>query len=261
MFTQSLLKNGILLFLLICQLGSSLFAQKEKLVWAHSHNDYEQKKPLFKALAFDFQSIEIDVIRYGNQLIVSHDSLDLHEKSNIRDLYLAPLSRYLTSSKEKNIWLLIDIKKYDAQVLEILHEVIEGYAHLFKKRDFLENEKPLQILLSGDIPRKEIMENDKYVYFFIDGRLSDLGKGYDATLMPMVSADFSKHTKWVGKGSLDKHDYTQLRNNIMRVHAENKVIRFWNTKDRRKVWRVLLTLGVDFIGVDHLKRFRRFRSK
>ena len=236
-----------------------LLAQKTTpAILAHSHNDYEQKIPLFKALGHNFQSIEIDIIRDGNQLVVSHDTVGLDKKETIEKLYLKPLKNYLIKNKGKNIWLLIDIKEYDETILDLLHEIIMEYETLFKRRHFLEKEKPLQILLSGDLPRAAIMDNKKYVFFFIDGRISDLGKSYDAELMPLISANFSHHSTWDGKGKMDEQEYLSVLKIIQLVHAENKKIRFWATADKKRMWKTLQDLGVDVIGVDHIGRFGRF---
>ncbi|MEZ4932123.1 MAG: hypothetical protein R2788_08400 [Saprospiraceae bacterium] len=245
-------------------LSNLLSAQMSRtldFILAHSHNDYEQKKPLYTALEHGFNSIEIDIIRYGNQLIVSHDNKDLPNKPNIQDLYLNPLKKHLNENNEINIWLLIDIKEYDDQVLDVLHDLITEYEPLFKKRYSSEKEKPLQILLSGDLPRQEIMENDTYVFFFLDGRVDDMGKRYDSTLMPLVSSNFSHHTKWTGKEKMDKKEFEAVAAIVKAVQAENKKIRFWATPDKKRVWKKLQRLGVDVIGVDHIEQFDRFNSK
>lgn len=252
---------NILLFIFLSNLLSAQKSRTLDSILAHSHNDYEQKKPLYTALDHGFNSIEIDIIPHGDQLIVSHDNKDLSNKPTIQDLYLNPLKNYLIENDKKNIWLLIDIKKYDDQVLDILHNLITEYEPLFKERNILEKEKPLQILLSGDLPRLEIMENEKYVFFFIDGRVEDLGKGYDSTLMPLVSSNFSHHTKWAGKGKMDKKEFEAVAAIVKAVQAENKKIRFWATPDKKRVWKKLQRLGVDVIGVDHIEQFNRFRPK
>ena len=39
----------------------------------HSYNDYEQDYPLKTALENNFNSIEIDMVEFGGEIIVSHD--------------------------------------------------------------------------------------------------------------------------------------------------------------------------------------------
>ena len=251
--------NLIYFFLIIIFFNTSIFSQNTLI--AHSHNDYEQRVPLLKALTHEFQSIEIDIIRYGNKLVVSHDENKLHRKPTIQDLYFNPLKNYVHKNEGINLWLLVDIKKYDETTLDLLHDLLINFEPLFKKRNEMGKETPLQVLLSGDIPRKEIMENEKYVFFFIDGRLSDLEKGYSAELMPMISESFARLSTWKGKGIMDDQEIISLTYNIHRVHTENKKIRFWKTRDHKKVWKMLKGMGVDVIGVDHIRRFSRFKKK
>lgn len=254
----------ILNILLLSFLSNFLSAQKSRTmdsILAHSHNDYEQKRPLYMALEHNFNSIEIDIIRHEEQLVVSHDNKNLSIKPTIQDLYLNPLKNYLIENEREHIWLLIDIKEYDDQVLDILHNLIMEYEPLFKKRNILKKEKSLQILLSGDLPRQEIMENEKFVFFFLDGRIDDLGKEYDSALMPWISSNFSHHTKWTGKGKIDKKEYEAVAAIVKAVQAENKKIRFWATPDNKRVWKKLQRLGVDVVGVDHIGQFTRFRLK
>ena len=245
----------ILLFLLF--LSAFLFSQNNNIL-AHSHNDYEQKTPLYKALGYGFNSIEIDVIRDGNQLIVSHDDENLDKKPTIEELYFKPLKNYFTKNKKRNIWLLVDVKKYDKKTLDVLHEILDGYENLFLKRNEPKKEKPLLVILSGDLPRKEIMDDEKYIYFFIDGRITDLNKGYSAELMPLISSNFSHHSKWTGRGEMDKEEYEAVLKIIGSVHAENRKIRFWKTPDKKKVWEGLIKMEVDVIGVDCLGKFDRY---
>ena len=40
---------------------------------AHSHNDYEQEKPLFHAIKLGFASIEVDLWLIDEELYVSHN--------------------------------------------------------------------------------------------------------------------------------------------------------------------------------------------
>lgn len=226
----------------------------EPLILAHSHNDYEQKRPLDAALEHGFNSIEIDIIRHGEILVVSHDEQHLGQKPDIETLYFRPLKEYL-ENQELQVWLLIDVKKYDEKTLDLLHTLVARYDSLFQQRSGVV--KPLQILLSGDLPRKEILENESYVYFFIDGRVEDLGKGFDSRLMPLISTNFTHHSEWGGRAKPGKEDLQAIRQLVNSVHAEKKKIRFWKTRDSKRVWRALNDTGVDVIGVDHIKRFRR----
>jgi hypothetical protein len=61
------------------------------LVRAHSHNDYEQKRPLLDALEQGFCSIEADVWLVDGELRVAHDLAAARPGRTLEKLYLDPL--------------------------------------------------------------------------------------------------------------------------------------------------------------------------
>src|SRR6266852_3845830 len=56
---------------------------------AHSHNDYEQRRPLLDALALGYRSVEADIWLRDSELWVSHKGRSL--AGTLRELYLDPL--------------------------------------------------------------------------------------------------------------------------------------------------------------------------
>ena len=223
-------------------------------VIAHSHNDYEQEHPLKTALENGFGSIEIDVFLHNNEIVVSHDKKGLDQKPTITDLYLKPLHDELNGT-DKHIFLLVDIKIYVPNILARIHEAVDAYAELFTIRDYKKGN--LTVILSGAMPREELMKTSVFPYFFIDGRLSHLDKKFDSERMPLISTNFHNLIKWDGDRTLTAEELALLKETINAVHVEGKMIRFWRTPDTKACWDTLADLGVDMIGVDHLELFRK----
>ena len=223
-------------------------------VIAHSHNDYEQAYPLETALENGFGSIEIDVFLHNDEIVVSHDKKDLDQKPTITDLYFKPLHEKL-SGTDTHIYLLVDIKIYVPNILKRIHEAVDVYADLFTIRDYKKSN--LTVILSGAMPREELMKTSVFPYFFIDGRLSHVGKDFDSNRMPLISTNFSQLIDWDGERALTDDERLSLKETIVAVQAEGKMIRFWKTPDTRTCWDTLVDLGVDIIGVDHLELFRK----
>ena len=90
----------------------------------HAHNDYAKPLPLWNALTCSMHSIEIDIARWGNRLIVSHDMDNLEDKPTIQSLYFDPLTQYLDSNNLE-ITLLIDLKTGDWRTLFILDSIVQ----------------------------------------------------------------------------------------------------------------------------------------
>jgi len=236
----------------------SIFGQEG--VIAHSHNDYKQKEPLNKALSLGYTSIEIDIWRQGSTIRVSHDKVALKRAPKIEEQYFDPLATYLQTNPDSKIWLLIDVKKDDGQILDLLHELVNTRSQYFQKRDEEEGSKPLKIILSGDFSRAALSRSTAYPYFFLDGRKGSLTLRYESQVMPLISENFAKVIKWSSKTEIDPTDRSEIRSIVASVHAQGKKLRFWNTPDNEMIWNLLTELGVDVIGVDDLEAFASYRG-
>jgi len=215
---------------------------------AHSHNDYRQDVPITTALKHGFRSIEVDVAFDDLRIRISHDDKDLGSKPMLDDLYLAPLSA--DTIHEDGMILLIDIKNYSEELMDALHAEMTPYANVLVNRNQPnDTSHKVQIILSGDIPRQEIMAETKYEYFFLDGRMNANDLDSDSDLMPWISMNIDE----ISNSNADDKD--KLREAIRQVHDKGKSIRFWNTNDCESVWLSLIDLKVDIIGVDNIEKF------
>lgn len=226
----------------------------------HSHNDYEQDFPLVTAIQYGASSIEVDVFLFEGEVVVAHDEEDLDLNNRLADLYLDPLLHFEFEKGEAFI-LLIDLKMVGVALLDSLHSELDKRSTLFKKVHVSTENAPFKVVLSGSVDKQYLLAQDHYSYFHVDGRISDLDLGIDSEIMPIISADFEdvycyKPGKRIKKSKLDK-----LLSVINRAHAQGKEIRFWNTKDDEKLWDLLIGLHVDFIGVDHIQQFSRYKEK
>ena len=221
----------------------------------HSHNDYEQARPIYTAIEQGFTSLELDIILDGNRLVVSHDDKDLSQKEEL-EFYLKRI--FETYQNKASLWLLIDIKDYRPKVLQQLHQLIDTYSPLFHTRKGNNEDDLITIILSGDIPRREIIEDQKWIYFFIDGRPEHLGQNFSSQFMPLISTDFTKYSSWKGMGDFREKERRKIKELIRRVQSENKELRFWKTKDKQVVWEQLLHLGIRVIGTDQVKELAAF---
>jgi len=195
-------------------------------VIAHSHNDYERKNPLYAALGYGFTSIEVDIVYDGKEIKVSHDSKNLAGKPEFESLLVK------------------------------LNAILENYKqYLVSRKSIEEQSNKIKVLLSGAIPREEILTEESNEFLFLDGRISDLDKNFSSALMPIISMDFTDLTSWKGIFEPSKNTIEKIRNTIQSVHEQGKLIRFWKTKDRALIWLTLIDLEVDILGVDDLEGF------
>ncbi len=232
---------------------------------AHAHNDYEHTRPLFDALAQGFTSVEADVWLIDGELYVSHDRPAANRRVNLKTTYLEPLARHIAANRHSvypgygaPFLLMIDLKNEGAASYELLKKQLAPYAYLL---DRVENGRhlpgPVKVFLSGDRPVEQIAA-DAGQYVGIDGRPGDLGKGYDAQVMPVISESFRKVVNWDGKGVLPESERQKLAALATRVHGEGKRLRLWGAPDTEGVWATFHACGVDLLNADDLGRLQRF---
>lgn len=230
---------------------------------AHAHNDYHHPRPLLDALEQGFTSIEADVFPIAGELRVAHD-LPAQPESlpSLRQLYLEPLAaRYsqyygqLYPGYQGTFYLMIDIKRDGEKAYEILKEQLADYDYLLTIHG-----GPLTIFLSGDRPITSVQQ-DADSLVGIDGRPEDLGKGYSAELMPVISQRYGKILNWSGKGPISEQAWQALTELVNKAHAEGKKVRLWASPEKEVVWETLRKAGVDLINTDELAALRKYLMK
>lgn len=214
---------------------------------AHSHNDYEQPRPLLDALALGFDSIEADIWLVDGRLLVAHEAEQVRPERTLESLYLDPLREWVKQPGRPLI-LLIDVKTEAAATYAALDAVLAEYPELTAR---------VRCIVSGNRAR-EVMAAQPHRRAALDGRLDDLATDAPADLIPLVSDNWAKFFTWCGDGDFPAADRERLRQFVAQAHAQHRLLRFWNTPNRPGVWRELRAAGVDVIGTDDLAALRRF---
>lgn len=215
---------------------------------AHSHNDYEQPRPLLDALALDFDSVEADVWLMDGRLLVAHEAAQVQPGRTLEALYLDPLQAWVKQPGARPLILLIDVKTEAVATYVVLEAVLEKYPDLGVC---------VRFIISGNRAR-EAMERQPRRRVALDGRMDDLASDAPADLIPLVSDNWAKFFTWRGEGAFPVAEREQLRQFVAQARARHRLLRFWNTTDHPAVWRELRTAGVDVIGTDDLLALRRF---
>ena len=231
---------GVLLFL--SAVGAAVAAPL-----AHSHNDYEQPRPLRDALALGFDSIEADIWLVDGRLLVAHEAEQVRPGRTLESLYLDPLRQWVKQPGRALI-LLIDVKTEAAATYAALDAVLAEYPELTAR---------VRCIVSGNRAR-EVMAAQPHRRAALDGRLDDLATDAPADLIPLVSDNWAKFFAWRGEGDFPAAARMQLEQFVAQAHAQHRHLRFWNTPNRPGVWRELRAAGVDVIGTDDLAALRRF---
>ncbi|WP_454852700.1 phosphatidylinositol-specific phospholipase C/glycerophosphodiester phosphodiesterase family protein [Promicromonospora soli] len=231
---------------------------------AHAHNDYEHERPLYDALSHGFTSVEADVWLVDGELLVAHDLVDVDPAKTLESLYLDPLED-LTRGRDRSVYpgwdgslqLLIDIKSDGESTYAAVHEALAEHARMMTRSVHGRvRTGPVTAVISGNRPL-DTMRAQPVRYAFYDGRSGDLGSGLPASLMPLVSDNWTKLFTWQGEGAMPAAERERLHAFVDQAHAAGYRVRFWATPDqpgaaREAMWTELADAGVDHINTDDL---------
>jgi hypothetical protein len=226
----------------------------------HAHNDYEHKRPLWDALANGFISVEADVHLVNNQLLVSHNTPNIKSKT-LETLYLKPLDSLLKNNRiiypdyKGAFYLMIDCKSEAEATYLAIRNLLKKYPALLCSPESCR----VKIFLSGE-RAIETIKQEGYKGIALDGRPSDLGKGFSEEMMPIISDNFHNWSSWNGTRAPKPDDLSRIQSLANRVHAEGKKLRLWAIPDNELTWTELLKAGVDFINTDKLEELNKFLS-
>jgi len=210
----------------------------------HSHNDYDQSVPFWKAYSAGVTSIEVDVYLKGNKILVAHDKEELRADRKLERLYLEPLQTAIALDLEpRNIQLLVDIKSEAYQTLEVLINLLENYPEIT-------NHKETSIVISGNRPALEDYVNYPSPIYFDYQSLDSVEDPLVLDKIAMVSLNFTNYSVWNGKGRLSQADLIRVISIIDKAHALGRPFRFWAIPDSKSSWKALSDLGVDLINTD-----------
>ena len=265
---------------LVCGIVGLLFAahssaaEVRPLVQAHSHNDYEQKRPLLEALDHGFCSVEADVYLVEGQLWVAHDRKDLKPERTLKSLYLEPLAERVRNrvgifaDPQARLMLLVDVKGQGAEVYQRLKTELAPYAPMLTRfRDTGVVTGAVTVVLSGD-RAWDLARADRDRWCALDGRMSDLTNAAPAgvagsstppaALVPLVSESWRTLFRWDGDGEMSAPDKARLKGLVSLAHAQGRKIRFWALPDRPEAWKVCQDAGVDLINTDKIPALSAF---
>ena len=231
---------------------------------AHAHNDYEHARPLMEALEHGFTSIEADIYLVDGQLLVAHDRDKVDPARTLESLYLDPL-RAIIRQRGGSVYgtpypvtLLIDIKSDSQSTYVVLDSVLRRYADILTIfADTLVITGPVFAVMSGE-RALSVARKARVRFAGLDGRLADLdsARKFPARVMPLISDNWDRVTKWKGEGVPPAHLRADIERIVARAHRHGQRVRFWATPDTEAVWAVLRAAGVDLIGADDLDGLR-----
>ncbi len=245
----------------------SLSAQVTPLSLAHSHNDYEQARPLKAALENGFTSVEADVLYIYGKLYVGHNMPDKkrHRLKTLTKQYLKPLYKQFKANGgeiykgyEGDFYLWIDIKFEAGRSYKALQKRLYPYREMltYYEKGQLHQGK-VTVILSGERPFRQLLFDDLQL-MTLDGRPSDLDGNYDTALMPFISEHAGRICQVRSYDDLGEAELQRIYEFAAKAKAQGKKVRLWATPEDEALWDELVKAGVGLINTDDLGRLRRY---
>ncbi|MFF0341808.1 glycerophosphodiester phosphodiesterase family protein [Kribbella sp. NPDC004875] len=236
---------------------------------AHAHNDYDHRRPLQDAVDRGFNSVEADVWLVDGELRVAHDLADAKPGRTLESLYLQPLADRVRENHGqvykhgRDFQLLIDIKSDGPSTYAAVDKALAKYRGI--STAFVDGrvvKGAVTSVISGNRPL-DALKAQKIRYAGYDGRLADLQSGMPASLMPLVSDNWTNAFTWQGVGPMPAAEKTKLHDIVTTAHHAGYKVRFWATPDtpgaaREALWRELTDAGVDYLNTDDLHGLEDF---
>jgi hypothetical protein len=228
----------------------------------HSHNDFEQLRPLEDALALGFHSVEADVWWHEGGVMVSH--MGLRWYGSLEDLYLEPLEKRVRRWRsvlgdDLPFQLWIDLKTADPSLGLALHALLAGHPLLFARHGA---SRPISVILTGDDAAKRAFVRE----FPAPGICRDEERFDPSTPSTESTAcwyslPWGETFAWTGVGPMPPSQRQRLQTLVDQAHRLGRRVRFWATPESERVWQELFDAGVDLINTDELGRLRRFLAE
>ncbi|HEV7378677.1 MAG TPA: alkaline phosphatase [Dyadobacter sp.] len=247
------------LFVLLTAFLPSLAQPTARLLpEAHSHNDYEQNIPFWRAYYQNFGSIEADVILRNDTLFTAHDQHDIKPERTLSELYLKPIVAQIAKNggsvypeKARQLQLLIDLKTPAKETLPVLIRQLDPL------KQFLFPRGSVKIVISGNMP--EPRDFHKFPdYIFFDGRPELAYTDAELARIGLISQGFYSYSRWNGKGILTKKEQDTIERVAAETHRKGKKLRLWASPDHINAWKMLMNYGVDYINTDKVEELGRY---
>ena len=218
---------------------------------AHSHNDYEQKRPLLDAVASRIASVEADLYLEGEVIMVAHDRGKW--RGEFEGLYLKPLNELwqknaLPVRAGETFLFWLDLKDGGLALRQHLHRLLEAYpvtSHADPAH------ARVQVILTGDKAGKEAFVKE-YPSELVSRDSNDFSQDDPpgSQAWSWYALDWKKIGTWNGEGSMPAFERERLVEIIGRIHASGRKVRLWRHPATLSFWQEASDCGVDRLGTD-----------
>ncbi|KAK8239003.1 PLC-like phosphodiesterase [Phyllosticta capitalensis] len=255
----------------------------------HSHNDYWQDVPFYKALAYGAISIEADVWFVSGKLYLGHDTGALTSARTLSGLYIEPLLSVLRQANppnpaspseptfrgvfdrdtEQTLYLFIDFKTEPSEgTLKAVMGELEplrsaGYLTTWYQSNDSIVTRPVTAVGTGKMNLESVLGQGATRDLFYDGPLFNITfenftENAKPSITPVCTGQFTAAFGQVIRTDFFERNQTALgvlRDQLKAAHDRKIKVRYWDTPGwpigtRNYVWRTLVNEGLDLLNFD-----------
>jgi hypothetical protein len=228
---------------------------------AHSHNDYEQRRPLLDALALGYRSVEADIWLRDSELWVSHKGRSF--TGTLRELYLDPLQARVdrlgsVRGDGEPFLLWLDLKSGEQELVLELRSLLARYPMLARMDGGNMKRAAVTVILTGDDNGKRAYTAGAGARYACRDSLELLEDEKSDPLHLWYALDWTDWFSWDGEGPISSAERNRLRALVDAVHRQGRRLRLYRLPEAEGVWSEALDAGVDLLSTDELRRLERF---
>lgn len=241
-------------------------AQVARAAFLHSHNDYEQDRPLLIALESRLDSVEADVWWVDGRILLSHFGLDF--VGSLEKLYLKPLQERVNrlgsvygDGKEFLLW--IDIKDSSRMLRDALFEALSRYPMLseFAGETVVRQGAVTAVLTGSNNSKVEFMREHPVRRACRDSLEFSRDDAPAGAEWRWYSLNWDNYFSWKGDGEMPLMERWKLHRLLRKAHVLGRKVRFFNTPESESFWKVVSAAGVDALSTDVPGRLRAFADQ
>jgi len=228
---------------------------------AHSHNDYEQRRPLLDALALGYRSVEADILLRDGELWVSHKGRSF--LGTLRELYLDPLQARVdrlgsVGGDGESFLLWLDLKSGEDELVLELRQLLARYPMLARMDGGKMKRAAVTVILTGDENAKRAYTagaGARYACRDSNELLEDENRD---PLHLWYALSWPDWFFWDGEGRIPSAERNRLQALVDAVHSRGRRLRLYHLPEAESVWSEALDAGVDLLSTDDLQRLEQF---
>jgi glycerophosphoryl diester phosphodiesterase len=260
-----------LLALLVIELFASPGGATPVLLPAYSHNDYQNDRPLTRALELGFRGVEVDYFLVDGELRVGHDPGETRPGRTVESLYLEPLRDRVRRYGEVypgggEFYLNIESKREGMETYAALHELLSHYEDVVTVvRGEAVDPGPVQVILVGWHPPLDDLWRQPVRYVAVQAHYRSLAVDHDrypSHLLKLISQNYNDKILSRGGEPVSRRMRCRLKNAVNAARmVPGRIVRVYNVPSNAATYEALLEAEIDLIGTKDIEGASRLFSK